>query len=53
MRENEKVLAVEHDQHSCGVFPRANWLQLLDEVGFETEIIEDNFHREIFVATRR
>jgi SAM-dependent methyltransferase len=26
---------VEHDRHECGLFPRAVWLELLEEAGFE------------------
>ncbi len=53
LRENEEIVGVEHDQHTFGIFPRDNWLQLLDDVGFETEILTDDFDREIFVATKR
>jgi hypothetical protein len=33
LRDGESV-TVEHDRHVCGVFPRARWLELLDEAGF-------------------
>ena len=26
---------VEHDRHECGLFPRADWLELLEEAGFD------------------
>ena len=43
---------VEHDQHTCGLFPRAEWLRLLQEVGFEPEIIRDEYERDLFLARR-
>jgi SAM-dependent methyltransferase len=30
---------VEHDRHVCGVFPRALWLRLLEEEGFEAHAV--------------
>ena len=50
LRENEQATRCEYDQHLCGLFPRAEWLRLLREVGFQTEIIHDSFERELFVA---
>ena len=43
---------VEHDVHTCGLFPRAEWLRLLQEVGFEPEIIRDEYERDLFRARR-
>jgi SAM-dependent methyltransferase len=31
---------VEHDRHECGLFPRATWLGLFHEAGFEATRIE-------------
>lgn len=50
LREGNQPVRVEHDQHICGVFPRAEWLQLLREVGFQPEIVQDQYERDIFVA---
>lgn len=43
---------VEHDVHTCGLFPRAEWLRLLEDVGFEPEIIRDEYERDLFLARR-
>lgn len=53
LREDHQPVRVEHDQHVTGLFPRALWLRLLSEVGFQTEIVEDPFDRELFLARRR
>ena len=52
LKEDDQPVQVEHDTHICGLFPRAVWLQLLDEVGFQTEIVSDEVGRDIFVARR-
>jgi SAM-dependent methyltransferase len=52
LRENNQPAQIEHDQHTCGLFPRGDWLRLLGEVGFETEITHDQYGRDIFVARR-
>jgi SAM-dependent methyltransferase len=52
LREEGKPTRVEHEQHRCGVFPRATWLALLGEIGFDAEIVPDNFERELFLARR-
>jgi SAM-dependent methyltransferase len=43
---------VEHDVHTCGLFPRAEWLRLLQDVGFQTRIIRDEYERDLFLARR-
>jgi SAM-dependent methyltransferase len=52
LREGNQPVRVEHDQHICGLFPRAEWLRLLGEVGFQPKIIRDQFERDIFVASK-
>lgn len=49
LREGDEV-RVEHDRHEEGLFARADWLRLLEETGFEPEIIVDLYEREVFVA---
>jgi hypothetical protein len=51
VREGEEV-RVHHDRHVEGLFPRATWLALLREVGFEPTIVGDRWERELFVARR-
>ncbi len=59
LREGDGPARVEFDRHTLGVFPRATWLTLLAEVGFDARLMRDPHsgtpdwpEREIFVATR-
>lgn len=52
LRENNQPVRVEHEQHVCGLFPRAEWLRLLREAGFQPKVIRDPYERDIFVAVR-
>lgn len=36
LRENDGPPRIEQDRHRLGVFPRATWLRLLDQVGFHS-----------------
>ena len=52
LREGNAATQVEHDMHTCGLFPRAEWLHLLQDVGFQAEIIRDEYERDLFLARR-
>ncbi len=52
LRTNNQPIRVEHEQHVNGLFPRAEWLRLLDDVGFQAEIIHDEYDRDLFLARR-
>jgi SAM-dependent methyltransferase len=55
LRDAEGGLRVEHDRHTCGVFPRATWLQLLEEAGFQAarrEGIEVETGPDLFVGVK-
>ena len=52
LREGNQPVQVEHDRHICGLFPRAEWLRLLREIGFQAEIVRDQYERDLFVARR-
>ncbi len=58
LREAGGTVRVEHDQHITGLFPRATWLQLLSETGFDAEALPFDHStlepgaQEIFVAKR-
>lgn len=52
LREDGHPAWVELDQHICGLFPRAEWLSLLRDVGFQPEIIQDTYDRDLFLARR-
>ena len=52
LREANQPTRIEHEQHICGLFRRAEWVRLLHEVGFQPEITRDHYERDIFVARR-
>lgn len=52
LRERDRPTRIEHDTHTCGLFPRAEWLRLFREAGFEPEITRDPDGRDVFVARR-
>jgi hypothetical protein len=52
LREGNQPARVEHEQHICGLFPRAEWLRIFSEVGFQAKIIRDPYERDIFVARK-
>lgn len=52
LREGNGTAHVEHEQHICGLFSRAEWLRQLREAGFDPENIHDEYQRDIFVAHR-
>lgn len=39
LREADGTVRVEHDRHTEGLFPRAEWLRLLAEVGFRGAVV--------------
>jgi hypothetical protein len=52
LREGGGPAILEHDRHTCGLFTRAEWLRLLNEVGFRPEVVRDPRERGVFVARR-
>ena len=52
LREDGHPAWVELDQHICGLFPRAEWLSLLRDVGLQPEIIQDAYDRDLFLARK-
>jgi SAM-dependent methyltransferase len=51
LREGNSV-HVEHDEHECGLFSRAEWMQWLKAAGFIVQRLEDQYGRDVFVALR-
>jgi hypothetical protein len=39
LREGDRPMRVEHDRHVLGLFARAEWLELLAEVGFDPRVM--------------
>jgi SAM-dependent methyltransferase len=57
LREAGGHIDLVHETHQTGLFPRATWLRLIAEVGFEPETVveetkEDRTPRELFLAHR-
>jgi SAM-dependent methyltransferase len=52
LREKNGDARVVHDCHIEGLFPRADWMRLLREAGFEASTLTDAWGRELFVAKR-
>jgi SAM-dependent methyltransferase len=58
LREADGSIRVEHDRHLEGLFPRATWLSLLEQAGFQARAVPVDHSElepgsyELFVATR-
>ena len=52
LRDHLGDARVVHDSHVEGIFPRAEWLRILREAGFEPRTLTDKWSREVFVAKR-
>jgi SAM-dependent methyltransferase len=52
LRNADGSVRVLDDRHVEGIFSRATWLRLLDEVGFRVDASMDPWEREVFVAVR-
>ncbi len=58
LRAADGSLDVVHEEHRTGLFPTAEWMRLLTDVGFDPEAVteettEDRPPRQCFVAHRR
>ncbi len=52
LRDRHGDTRVVLDFHIEGIFPRAEWMRLLGEAGFEASTLTDEWGRELFVAKR-
>ncbi|HWM88955.1 MAG TPA: class I SAM-dependent methyltransferase [Kofleriaceae bacterium] len=58
LRESDGQVRAEHDRHLEGLFPRAEWLRLATEVGFEPRVVPFDHSElepgsyEVFVCVR-
>jgi len=50
LRDRRGDTRIVHDSHIEGLFPRAEWMRLLRDAGFEPRTLTDDWGREIFVA---
>ena len=53
LRESDGKISVEHDRHTEGLFPRADWLVWFGEAGLIPRSALDSSGREIFLGTPR
>lgn len=56
LRERDGTVRSVHDAHRCGVFPRATWLRLFDEVGLDARLEPrtiEGAEYDTFVAIKR
>ena len=52
LREEDGTVHVEFDRHETGLFAKADWLRLIEDVGFEPHVVRDNYDRDVFVGRR-
>jgi trans-aconitate methyltransferase len=52
IREGTGPVRVEHDTLLMGLFSRDEWLNWLDDCGFNARSVEDPYGREVFVGRR-
>jgi SAM-dependent methyltransferase len=52
LRGRDGAIAVVHDRHVEGVFPRASWLEWLREAGMPATSALDPWQRDVFIGTR-
>ena len=51
-RDGGGGVAVHHDEHTLGIFPKATWLSLLETVGFETHHLIGDEGIDVFIGVR-
>jgi SAM-dependent methyltransferase len=52
LRNRAGTARVAHDRHVLGLFPRARWLRLLRDVGFNAVVVRHEKIRELFLGRR-
>jgi hypothetical protein len=52
LREADGSVRVELDRHTEGLFPRASWIEWLEEAGFAATSRMDPWDRDVFVGKR-
>ena len=53
LRDGERPIQVEHEQHITGLYSREQWLSLLNDTGFRASFVIDPFDRHVFVAWKK
>jgi SAM-dependent methyltransferase len=52
LRDANGNVSVVHDRHTEGLFSRAVWERLLEDRGFTTRIVRDQWGRDLFASTK-
>lgn len=52
LRNQRGEARMVHDRHVLGLFPRAQWLRLMRDVGFKARVVRDDEVRELFLGRR-
>lgn len=52
LRERNEPVRVEHETHLMGLFSREEWLLWLRRAGFDPQMLEDPYEREVFVGVK-
>jgi hypothetical protein len=52
VRDMDHAVRVAHDRHVFGLFARADWLRLFRGVGFQPQVRQDPWGRELFLAVK-
>lgn len=52
LRDVDGTIHAEHEQHTLGLFSRAEWLRLLREVGFRPERVVEPYGRDVFIGIK-
>jgi SAM-dependent methyltransferase len=53
LRNQRGQARVVHERHVLGLFPRAQWLRLLRDVGLKAAVVHDDEVRDLFLGRRR
>ena len=51
-RDRDGSVAVFHDAHTLGIFPRATWMRLLEAAGFEAHRVIGDEGLDVFIGVR-
>ena len=51
LRQGEQT-RVEYDRHIEGLFARADWLEWLEQTGFQASSVVDAYERDLFIGLR-
>jgi len=52
LRDADGTSRCLHERHRCGLFPRATWLALMRDVGFDAKPVESEMRHAPFLARR-